>query len=120
MTARVSPVGPAPTTATSTSSVRDRSVVPLVCVACSFPFIASQLLFRSPAGWVGDSPASTQSYLELPSIGWQLFTLGSPRSDSSAFLSSLDTYDTRLLTEPLSKGVSILSIAHYCRVLRPG
>jgi hypothetical protein len=29
--------------------------------------------------------------LELPSIGWQLFILGSSQSDSTAFLSSLDT-----------------------------
>src|SRR5215204_1224838 len=40
--------------------------------------------------------------LELPSIGWQLFILGSSQSDSTAFPSSLDTYATRLLTEPLS------------------
>jgi hypothetical protein len=39
--------------------------------------------------------------LELPSIGWQLFVLNSSQSDSTAFLSSLDTYVTRLLTEPL-------------------
>src|SRR5215211_7255518 len=41
--------------------------------------------------------------LELPSIGWQLFVLGNSQSDSTAFQSSLDTYATRLLTEPLSR-----------------
>src|SRR5215204_1841574 len=41
--------------------------------------------------------------LELPSIGWQLFILGSSQSDSTAFPSSLDTYATRLLTEPLRR-----------------
>jgi hypothetical protein len=40
--------------------------------------------------------------LELPSIGWQLIILGSSLSDSTAFLSSIDTYAIRLLTEPLS------------------
>ena len=29
--------------------------------------------------------------LELPSIGWQLFILDSSQSDSTAFLSSIDT-----------------------------
>jgi parallel beta-helix repeat protein len=42
--------------------------------------------------------------LELPSIGWQLFILGTPQSDSTAFLQFLDTYATRLLTEPLRDG----------------
>jgi hypothetical protein len=42
-----------------------------------------------------------RSGLELPSIGWQLFILGNSQSDSTAFLSFLDTYATRLLTEPL-------------------
>src|SRR4051812_27045738 len=36
------------------------------------------------------------SGLELPSIGWQLFILGSSQSDSTAFPSLLDTYATRL------------------------
>ncbi len=40
--------------------------------------------------------------LELPSIGWQLFILGSSQSDSIAFPSFLDTYATRLLAEALS------------------
>jgi hypothetical protein len=40
-------------------------------------------------------------YLELPPIGWQLFTLGSSQSDSTAFPLFLDTYATRLLAEPL-------------------
>src|SRR5829696_7533480 len=40
--------------------------------------------------------------LELPSIGWLLFILDSAQSDSTAFPSCLDTYATRLLTEPLS------------------
>src|SRR5215212_7236834 len=40
--------------------------------------------------------------LELPSIGWQLFVIGSSQSDSTASLPLLDTYTTRLLTEPLS------------------
>jgi hypothetical protein len=39
--------------------------------------------------------------LELPPIGWILFILGSSQSDSTAFPSSLDTYATRLLAEPL-------------------
>src|SRR5829696_5278897 len=45
--------------------------------------------------------------LELPSIGWQLFILGSSQSDSTAFPSSLDTYATRLLTEPLRQRAGI-------------
>jgi hypothetical protein len=49
--------------------------------------------------------------LELPSIGWQLFILGSSNSDSTAFPSSLDTYATRLLTEPL-KGCSVCGKVH--------
>ncbi len=44
----------------------------------------------------------SQLNLELPSIGWQLFVLGSSQSDSTAFSSLLDTYATRLLTEPLN------------------
>jgi hypothetical protein len=44
---------------------------------------------------------SWRTLLELPSIGWQLFVLGSSQSDSTAFSSLLDTYATRLLTEPL-------------------
>ena len=40
-------------------------------------------------------------HLELPSIGWQLFALGSPQSDSTAILPFLATYATRLLTEVL-------------------
>src|SRR5215211_2996097 len=46
--------------------------------------------------------------LELPSIGWQLFVLGSSQSDSTAFSSLLDTYATRLLTEPLSRQYHIV------------
>jgi hypothetical protein len=30
-------------------------------------------------------------YLELPSIGWHLFILDSSQSDSTAFLSCIDT-----------------------------
>ena len=41
-------------------------------------------------------------YLELPPIVWQLFLLGSPQSDSTAFPSFLDAYATRLLAEPLT------------------
>jgi hypothetical protein len=44
--------------------------------------------------------------LEAPSIGWQLFALDSSQYDSKAFVSSLDTYDTRLLTEVLSPNLS--------------
>src|SRR5215212_7012167 len=40
--------------------------------------------------------------LELPSIGWQLFILDSSQSDPIALPAFLDTYATRLLTEPLS------------------
>jgi hypothetical protein len=47
-------------------------------------------------------PVTHPLRLELPSIGWQLFVLGNSQSDSTAFQSSLDTYATRLLTEPLS------------------
>jgi hypothetical protein len=39
--------------------------------------------------------------LELPPIGWQLFILGSSQSDLTAFPSSLNTYATRLLAEPV-------------------
>ena len=39
--------------------------------------------------------------LELPSIGWQLFVLGSSRSDCTVLALLLDTYATRLLTERL-------------------
>src|SRR5215213_4276520 len=39
--------------------------------------------------------------LELPSIGWQLFILDSSQSDPIALPAFLDTYATRLLTEPL-------------------
>ena len=45
----------------------------------------------------------TNRELELPSIGWQLFILDSSQSHSTAFPSCLDTYATRLLTEPLSR-----------------
>jgi hypothetical protein len=45
---------------------------------------------------------SSNFVLELPSIGWQLFVLESSQSDSTAFPSCLDTYATRLLTEPLN------------------
>jgi hypothetical protein len=38
---------------------------------------------------------------EAPSIGWQLFALDSSQRDWKAFVASLDTYDTRLLTEAL-------------------
>src|SRR5215217_4708859 len=41
------------------------------------------------------------NYLELPSIGWQLFILDSSQSDPIALPAFLDTYATRLLTEPL-------------------
>src|SRR5215218_11109547 len=54
---------------------------------------------RSP----GPSSSHCAPILELPSIGWQLFILGSCQSASTAFLSSLDTSATRLLTEPLRR-----------------
>src|SRR5829696_7267132 len=41
--------------------------------------------------------------LEAPSIGWQLLALDSSECDRKAFVSSLDTYGTRLLTEALSR-----------------
>src|SRR5215218_6657292 len=41
--------------------------------------------------------------LELPSIGWQLFILDSSQSDPIALPAFLDTYATRLLTEPLNR-----------------
>ena len=41
--------------------------------------------------------------LELPSIGWQRFILDSSQSDPIAIPAFLDTYATRLLTEPLSR-----------------
>jgi hypothetical protein len=51
---------------------------------------------------MGASIMALFSALELPSIGWQLFILGSSQSDATAFPSFLDTHATRLLTEPLS------------------
>ena len=45
------------------------------------------------------------SNLELPSIGWQLFVLVGSHSDATASLSLLDTYATRLLTEPLRSSI---------------
>jgi CSLREA domain-containing protein len=51
---------------------------------------------------VSNSTISDNTALELPSIGWQLFVLGSSQGDSTASSSLLDTYATRLLTEPLS------------------
>jgi hypothetical protein len=54
--------------------------------------------------------------LELPSIGWQRFVLGSSQNHSTAFLSSLDTYATRLLTEPLTQRPAV----HTCgRCIHP-
>src|SRR5215217_8884284 len=44
---------------------------------------------------------NTLASLELPSIGWQLFILDSSQSDPIALPAFLDTYATRLLTEPL-------------------
>src|SRR5215210_6113251 len=41
-------------------------------------------------------------------MGWQLFILESSQSDSTAFPSCLDTYATRLLTEPLRRSSCIL------------
>ena len=49
----------------------------------------------------------TRQDLELPSTGWQLFVLGSPQSDSTAFLSFLDTYATRQLTKPLKRRIDL-------------
>src|SRR5215207_6540815 len=46
-------------------------------------------------------PEWPKSSLELPSIGWQLFILDSSQSDPIALPAFLDTYATRLLTEPL-------------------
>src|SRR5215218_7094728 len=43
------------------------------------------------------------SCLELPSIGWQLFILDSSQSDPITLPAFLDTYATRLLTEPLKR-----------------
>ena len=45
---------------------------------------------------------SLRFYLELPSIGWQLFILDNSQSDPIALPAFLDTYATRLLTEPLT------------------
>src|SRR5215203_4984267 len=44
---------------------------------------------------------SKERNLELPSIGWQLFILDSSQSDPITLPAFLDTYATRLLTEPL-------------------
>ena len=49
--------------------------------------------------------------LEAPSIGWQLFALDSSQCDRKAFVSSLDTYGTRLLTEALSCRFRFLGVA---------
>jgi hypothetical protein len=54
--------------------------------------------------------------LEAPPIGWQLFALDSPRRDGKAFVSSLDTYDTRLLAEALNRPRP----ATACGVQAPG
>src|SRR5215203_3107916 len=53
---------------------------------------------------MSDSPrfVALVSLLELPSIGWQLFILDRSQSDPKALPAFLDTYATRLLTEPLS------------------
>jgi hypothetical protein len=52
---------------------------------------------------MSDSPrfVALVSLLELPSIGWQLFILDRSQSDPKALPAFLDTYATRLLTEPL-------------------
>src|SRR5215217_1635412 len=49
--------------------------------------------------WLPSNPGN----LVLPSIGWQLFILDSSQSDPIALPAFLDTYATRLLTEPLTK-----------------
>src|SRR5918995_7050932 len=54
--------------------------------------------------------------LELPSIGWQLFILDRSQSDPKALPAFLDTYATRLLTEPLSRSEN-LSLIFPCRPL---
>src|SRR5215207_5697568 len=61
------------------------------------------------------------AYLELPSIGWQLFILGSSPRDQTALPSLLATYTTRLLTEPLSLVVVALVVldGHSVGVPRP-
>jgi hypothetical protein len=56
-----------------------------------------------------DSDAAERTeveHLELPSIGWQLFILDSSQSDPIALPAFLDTYATRLLTEPLNSTYS--------------
>ena len=55
-------------------------------------------------GWRLEQAKELATRLELPPIGWQLFMLDSSQSDSIAFPSCLDTYATRLLTEPLNGG----------------
>src|SRR5215218_9393149 len=63
----------------------------------------------------------TISTLELPSIGWQLFILDSSQSDPIALPAFLDTYATRLLTEPLRRWIppSALRVAENRPSLRP-
>jgi hypothetical protein len=51
--------------------------------------------------WLLILPSGVGSHLEAPSIGWQLFILGSSQRDSTGFLSFLDTYAIRLLTSLL-------------------
>ena len=65
--------------------------------------IAARYTFSANRHFRAINFSSNSGYLERPSIVWQLLILGSSQSNSTAFLSSLDTYATRLLTEPLTR-----------------
>src|SRR5215210_4063951 len=87
-----------PLTAT-TSSPKTLVTFSIVTSAISPPPFVSPTLLGPGLPWF---PVFFPVFLELPSIGWQLFALVGSQSDSTASFSSLDTYATRLLTEPLS------------------
>jgi hypothetical protein len=53
--------------------------------------------------------------LEAAPIGWQLFALGSSRSDLIAFTQLLVTYVTRLLAQALKRSLAFLNIADELR-----
>ena len=74
-----------------------------VCVPVITDRAGPSRLRRSGASILPRVACFVAEGLELPSIGWQLFVLGSSQSDSAASSSLLDTYATRLLTEPLRR-----------------
>src|SRR5919112_3056758 len=79
--------------ATASVTLRGTSSHLTACLSaeCSTVWMYSTVRFDKP-----------DSSLDLPSIGWQLFILDSSQSDPIALPAFLDTYATRLLTEPLN------------------